>query len=67
MMNSTRMIYFNKLYLILKFVTISKELYWFNEDSYNIQSFYFKDWENSDEQIYEGTSVIVGVKFQIVL
>ena len=38
---------------------MSKEFFWFNEDTNNVQDFYFNDWEHSSEQVDD--TVIVGV------
>lgn len=67
MMNSTRMIYFNNLLMFMKFRTISNDIYYFNEDSFNIANFYSKDWDNFDQQIDVETSLLVGVRIQNIL
>lgn len=40
---------------------MSKEFYWFNEETNNVQNFYFNDWEYSSDKFDENTSVTVGV------
>ena len=61
MLNNTRMIYFNKLFLLMTFKSLSKDFYCFNEDSYNVENFYHKNWENFGDQIDDEIFVIVGV------
>ena len=61
MLNSTRMIYFNNLFTILTVRSISKDFYSFNEDSYDVQNFYFNNWEYFGDQFDEKGSVTVGV------
>ena len=55
------MIYFNKLYLLMTLKSLSKDFYCFNEDSYNVENFYHKNWENFGGQIDDEVLVIVGV------
>lgn len=62
MFNKTQIIYFNKLVWFLTFKTISKDFYCFNEDTFNVENFYFKNWESFGNQ--SNSSVLVGVVIQ---
>ena len=65
MLNTTRIRFFNKLCFFLTIKAISKELYCFNEDSYNIENFNFKDWVNVGDPIGDKTSVRVGITHHV--
>ena len=60
MLNNTRITHFNKLFSLI-FRQISKNFYCFNEDSYNVQNFYYNDWEDLGDQVDPKTLVTVGV------
>ena len=61
MLNSTRINYFNKLFLLLKLKLISNKIHCFNEDTYHVEDFYLNDWENYDDQVEKGSYVTIGV------
>ena len=61
MLNTTQIIYFNRMFILLTLKTMSKDLYGFNEDTSDVQNFYFKNWDSSGNQTNENSTVIVGV------
>ena len=61
MLNSTRINYFNKLFLLMKLKLISKQIHCFNEDTNHVQDFYLNDWENIGDNFKKGNFVVVGV------
>ena len=63
MLNTTRIIYFHRLFLLLTFRSMSKEYYWFNEDTNDVQNFYFNYWENFGDHADEDPPVVVGVNY----
>ena len=61
------MVYFKKLCVILTLDSISKGLNCFNENTHNVQNFYFNNWDNDINQTDIDHSVIrVGVRIQQV-
>ena len=50
----------------MSFKTMSKEFYWFNEDTNEVQNFYFNNWENFGEQVDDGPPLIVGVIIKFI-
>ena len=61
MLNTTHMVYLNRMFILLTLKTMSKDLYGFNEDTSDVQNFYFKNWDSSGNQTNENSTVIVGV------
>ena len=61
MLNTTQIIYFNRMFILLTLKTMTKDLYGFNEDTSDVQNFYFKNWDSSGNQTNENSTVIVGV------
>ena len=52
---------------LMKFKTMSKELYWFNEDTNDVQNFYFNNWENFDDPVDGVSSLIAGVIIKFII
>ena len=46
--------------------SMSKEFYWFNEDANDVQNIYCNNWENSGEQVDDGSTLIVGVIIKLL-